>query len=159
MPQTTAAPSLRKVIEIYRAQHNEELDEHADKLLKRLADSPKAAKAFKRLQPKDDYDEAAIVRERQSAGARAFLNRMKKGNPQAASAIEQQLKLEDRGKAHEGEVKSLLEVILGTEVSSDQVRDAQPERLKGGHWQWAARSLPEEMRRPPKEKRKPEMGS
>ena len=98
MPQTTAAPSLRKVIEIYRAQHNEELDEHADKLLKRLADSPKAAKAFKRLQPKDDYDEAAIVRERQSAGARAFLNRMKKGNPQAARAIEQQLKLEDRGK-------------------------------------------------------------
>ena len=98
MPQTTAAPSLRKAIEIYRAQHNEELDEHADKLLKRLADSPKAAKAFKRLQPKDDYDEAAIVRERQSAGARAFLNRMKKGNPQAARAIEQQLKLEDRGK-------------------------------------------------------------
>jgi hypothetical protein len=63
------------------------------------------------------------------------------------------------GKAHEGELKRLLDVTLGTEVSLDQVRDAQPERLKGGHWQWAARSLPEEMRRLPKEKRKPETGS
>ena len=292
MSQTTAAPSLRKAIEIYRAQYNEELDEHAEKLLTRLASSRKAAEAFEGLRPKDDYDEAAIVRERQSAGARAFLNRVKKGNPQAVRAIEQQLKPEDRGKAvdgqgaviracieaenlartfperemkaklmlervehlrkaastlrawlkeiiseqqkppdplwvrkvethddieamelglaaferwikieervadvnlfqlkvtqksktssagqiaatklfveqvmhvigkfHERGIKNLLEVILGTEVSSGQVRDAQPERLEGGHWQWAARSVPEEMRRLPKEKRKPETGS
>jgi len=76
---TRNAPRLRQAIEHYRAQHNEELDEHADKLLKRLANSVEAAEAFERLKPKDD-SEAAIIRACIEAEnlARTFPGRVKK---------------------------------------------------------------------------------
>jgi hypothetical protein len=51
------------------------------------------------------------------------------------------------GKAHEEETRSLLKVILGIEVSPDQVRDA---RRAKEHWQWITLGLPEAMRKPPK---------
>jgi hypothetical protein len=85
VPQTKDAPRLREAIEAYRGQHNEELNEDAQKLLARLAYSHEAAKAFEQLKPKDaekDDDEAAIIRARQSAYTRAYLEDLKKGNPQ-----------------------------------------------------------------------------
>jgi hypothetical protein len=85
-PETPNGP--RKTIEAYRAQHNEELDEHAGKVLERLAGSHEAVKAFERLKPKDD-SEAAIIRARQWARTRGYLKRLKKGNPEVVKAIEQ----------------------------------------------------------------------
>jgi hypothetical protein len=62
---TKAAPRLRGAIQRYSAKHNE-LDEHAGKLLRRLANNPESAKAFERLKPKDGSEaagwEAAIIR-------------------------------------------------------------------------------------------------
>ena len=64
--QTKAAPRLREAIKTYRAQHNEELDGHTDKLLERMASSDEAAEAFERLKPKDHGravdGQAAIIR-------------------------------------------------------------------------------------------------
>jgi hypothetical protein len=281
---------LGEAIDAFRAQYNQELDEHARKLLLNLAASDRATKAFKRLKPKKDDGKAAIIKACQSARTRAFLEQVKTGNPEVVQAIEQQLEPKDRGqavdgqaaiiracieaenlartfpervtkaqqmlecgeqygravatlsawlneiiseqlkppeplwvrgletrddieamrlglalfkrrievekhiadvnlyqlratrknqprgkpvrkeeaparqvaaiklladevkritgKAHHGEVADLASVILGTEVSLDQVRAGQ--RLRGGHWEWAARSLPDETRKPSK---------
>jgi hypothetical protein len=51
------------------------------------------------------------------------------------------------GKVHEKETRSLLKVLLGTEVSPEQARDA---RRANEHWQWMALGLPEEIRKPTK---------
>ena len=51
------------------------------------------------------------------------------------------------GKAYEKETRSLLKVILETEVSPEQVRDA---RRADEHWQWITLGLPEPIREPPK---------
>jgi hypothetical protein len=77
--RTRAAPRLREAIRLYLAQHNEELDEHARKLLTRLASSDEAAEAFKRLKLRDD-DEGPIIRACSEAEnlARTFAQRRKK---------------------------------------------------------------------------------
>jgi hypothetical protein len=51
------------------------------------------------------------------------------------------------GKVHERETRCLLKVILGTEVSPEQAREA---RRASEHWQWMALGLPEEIRKPQK---------
>jgi hypothetical protein len=62
VPHTKAAPRLREAIKLHLTQHNEELDDQAHKLLRRLASSVKAAKAFERLKLKNDDGKAAIIR-------------------------------------------------------------------------------------------------
>lgn len=62
MSQHTKSSRLREAIRAYRAQHNEELDEDAHKLLTRLASSNDAAKAFEWLKPKEDDGGTAIIR-------------------------------------------------------------------------------------------------
>jgi hypothetical protein len=125
VPQTKAAPRLREAIQLYLAQHNEELDGHARKLLTRLDSSDGAADAFERLKPKDDDGEAAIVRARQSASTRDFLKRLKKGNPQVVKAIEQQLKQQDRGKAVDGQT-----AIIRACIGAENLARTFPKRLK-----------------------------
>jgi len=49
------------------------------------------------------------------------------------------------GNAHYQDIADLAGVIFEMDVSQDQVRAAQ--RLRGGHWEWAVRSLPEKMRK------------
>jgi hypothetical protein len=250
--QTKAAPRLREAIRFYLAQHDEELDEYARKLLTRLASSDEAAGAFERLKPKDDSEaagwEAAIIRVCTEAEnlARTFPQRLKKLEERLPWKQEERLARRKRfrnavtmlrrllneisweqkhpdpllvrgpetdedikamglglalferrlffeedlvgrnlfwlkvtrkregpsktlsagqiaamkwfvdkvervtGKAHEEETRSLLKMILGTEVSPDQVRAA---RRANEHWQWMALSPPEEMRKPSKEAR------
>jgi hypothetical protein len=87
---TRNAPRLREAIHLYLAQHNEELDEHARKLLSRLARTDKAAEAFKRLKLRED-GEAAIIRACIVAEnlARTFPERLKK--LEEMSALREQL--------------------------------------------------------------------
>jgi hypothetical protein len=125
MPQTNDALCLGEAIKAYRAQHNEELDEHARKLLTRLAASDDAADAFERLKPKGDDGEAAIIRVRQSARTRAYLKRLKKGSPQIVKAIEQQLKPEDRGKAVHGQA-----AIIRACIEAENLARTFPDRVK-----------------------------
>lgn len=85
MSQTKDAPRLREAIQLYLAQHNEELDERSRKLLSRLASSDEAAEAFGRLKPRDD-GQAAIIRACIVAEnlARTFPQRLKKAEEMLA---------------------------------------------------------------------------
>jgi hypothetical protein len=115
---------LREAIKAYLAQHNEELDEHARKVLTLLAGSEEAVEAFEELKPKDAHSEP-IVTARQSARTRAFLKQLKKGNPQVVKAIEQQLKPEDRGEAVDGQA-----AIIRACIVTENLARTFPQRLK-----------------------------
>jgi hypothetical protein len=116
---------LGEAIKAYRAQHDEELDEHARTLLSRLARSPKAAEVFGQLKPKDGDGEAPIVKARQLAHTRAFLEQVEMGNPDVVQAIEQQLKPKEHGQAVDAEA-----AIIRACVMAEHLARIFPERVK-----------------------------
>jgi hypothetical protein len=120
---TRNAPRLREAIKLYVTQHNEELDEQARKLLRRLADSDEAAKAFKRLKPKNDDGEAAdaIVRARLYEQTLKFLKRL---GPEGIKYFEQ-LKPSDHGKAEDGQA-----AIIRACIDAKNLARTFPKRLK-----------------------------
>jgi hypothetical protein len=124
---TRNAPRLREAIELYLAQHNEELDENARKLLKRLANSDEAAEAFEQLKAKEDNgeaaddDEEAIVRARQYKQMLKFLNRL---GPEVIKYFER-LKPRDRGKAEDAQA-----VIIRACILTENLARTFPQRLK-----------------------------
>jgi hypothetical protein len=124
---TRNAPRLREAIELYLAQHNQELDEQARKLLRRLADSDEAAKAFERLKLKNDDgeatddSEAAIVRARQYEQTLKFLNRL---GPEVIKHFEQ-LKPRDHGKVEDAQV-----AIIRACIVTENLARTFPQRLK-----------------------------